>query len=258
MRVPLRRGEAVFGDRRGGGTGREEDSALLAFAREAFGSGVPVLYGRQRHTTLSFCYSSDGDPPLGAVCVGTCDALITASPEVILAVRTADCLPVALAGCDAVAMVHAGWRGLAGDILGRVVRRLQVEFCEPSHGLQAVIGVGIGPCHYRVGEEVRAGLCAWDVGTEPWEHSGAVDLAAWARGRLQILGLPPDAITAIPGCTYCSGDHHSHRRDGVHAGRQWAGIRRNPDPGVTTSASAGSPGVGHKPRIPPAPCSTGR
>lgn len=229
-RVRLRGSEAVFGDRRAGGSDREGNPGPLTFACAAFGPGVPVLFPRQRHTSVSFCYSSDGDPPEGAVCVGICDALITASPAVVLAVQTADCLPVALAGREAVAMVHGGWRGLAGDILGRVVRRLEIEFSEPPHGLQAAIGVGIGPCHYQVGAEVRAGLGAWDAGVEPWELSGAVDLMAWARGRLQVLGLPPDAITAIPGCTYCSRDHHSHRRDGASAGRQWAGIRRSQDP----------------------------
>ena len=143
-------------------------------------------------------------------------------------VRTADCLPVALAGGGAVAMVHAGWRGLAGDILAAALARFRADFGVPPADVEAVIGVGIGPCHYQVGPEVVAALARLDAGDARWRAGDAVDLGAFAAGRLAVLGVAPARIARLPGCTACTPRFHSHRRDGAAAGRQWSAIVREP------------------------------
>jgi hypothetical protein len=187
---------------------------------------VPVLYARQEHTRLAFSFSAAGPLPAGPHVVGTCDALLTAEAWTALTVRTADCLPIALGGGGAVAMVHAGWRGLASDVLGTVVGRMRSEFGVPPTGVRAVIGVGVGPCHYQVGEDVFAALGQHTVEGDEWRGDGAVDLARWARGRLLAVGVHPEAVQVLPGCTACSPSYHSYRRDGRHAGRQWSAIVR--------------------------------
>jgi YfiH family protein len=188
------------------------------------GHRVPVLYARQEHTTLTFSYSASQPLVPGAHLVGRCDGLMTAERGVGLVVRTADCLPVALVGGGVAAMLHAGWRGLAADILGSATSRLATEYGVSEGELAAVIGVGIGPCHYQVGREVIEALSKPTVTNHGWQQSGRVDLAAWASGRLAALGVPKRAIRVLAGCTACSGEHHSFRRDGATAGRQWSAV----------------------------------
>ena len=93
------------------------------------------------------------------------DAHATAVPALGLLILSADCLPVALASADRVAMLHCGWRGLAAGIVGRVA----ATFAEPP---AAAIGPGIGGCCYEVGPEV---LSQFD------------DLEGVARGRMLDL-----------------------------------------------------------------------
>ncbi len=225
--VPVPGGIAVFGD--AGSAARGLDSCALAVAAgdaiaRLVGRKVPVLYARQVHTRLTFSFSASERIGPGPHVVGTCDALLTAEPFVALTVRTADCLPIALAGGGVVAIVHAGWRGLAADVLDIVVGRMGVEYGVPSHSVHAVIGVGVGPCHYRVGEEVVAALGRHPVEGEEWRGNGAVGLARWARGRLAALGVAAPRVRVLEGCTACSPSHHSYRRDGKDAGRQWSAI----------------------------------
>lgn len=204
--------------------------ALAATAGDAVmrrtGRTVPVLYAHQDHTRLVFTFSPAAPLPAGPHLVGTCDALLTAEPWTALTVRTADCLPIALSGGGVVAMVHAGWRGLAADVLGALAARLRSEFGVPPSEARVVIGVGVGPCHYRVGEEVVTALSRHAVERDDWHGDGAVDLARWASGRLLALGVRWEAVQVLPGCTACSPSYHSYRRDGRHAGRQWSAIVR--------------------------------
>ncbi len=227
LAVPMAAAVALFGDRDGAPAGLDERAlaeAAGAAVERLLGRPVAVLYARQEHTRLTYTFSAEAEPEPGAHLVGTCDALITAEPATALVVRTADCLPVALAGGGAVAMVHAGWRGLAADILGAVVRRLSAEFGVAPGALDAVVGVGIGPCHFRVGPEVPAAFARLDAGRAGWRGDGAVDLAAFAAGRLAALGLDPARVRVLPGCTACSPVYHSFRRDGAAAGRQWSAV----------------------------------
>jgi YfiH family protein len=128
-------------------------------------------------------------------------------------VLAADCLPVAL-GCNgAVAIVHAGWRGLAAGVLEQGVSAVR-ELGDVS-GVSAVIGPGAGPCCYEVGDEVHRALGG------AHRHARKLDLQAVARERLHAAGV--EQIQTVSTCTICDERFFSHRREGQRAGRQ-AGI----------------------------------
>jgi polyphenol oxidase len=87
----------------------------------------------------------------------TGDGLLTATPGLLLAVQTADCLPVILVDpkTRAVGIFHAGWRGTLNRIVEKGVGEMKRYFGSRPHDLKAAIGPGIHACCYQVGEEVR-------------------------------------------------------------------------------------------------------
>jgi polyphenol oxidase len=129
-------------------------------------------------------------------------------------VLTADCLPVALGANGAVAMVHAGWRGLAAGVLEEGVRAVRELGGEGE--VVAIIGPGAGSCCYEVGEEVHAAFggahrAAGSLGRH-------IDLKAIARERLLAAGV--GEVRDVEMCTICDERFFSHRREGARAGRQ--------------------------------------
>jgi purine-nucleoside/S-methyl-5'-thioadenosine phosphorylase / adenosine deaminase len=145
----------------------------------------------------------------GHVLPATPDRADGAAPAALVFV--ADCLPIALAGPDGAAMLHCGWRGLAGGIVARGV--------EAVGATDAAIGPGIGVCCYEVGPEVL------DVfaGLGPGVASGRMlDLAEVAT---RLLGRAGVAEVEVAGtCTSCEDElFFSHRRDHGRTGRQ-AGV----------------------------------
>ncbi|HET6396886.1 MAG TPA: peptidoglycan editing factor PgeF [Pseudoxanthomonas sp.] len=145
------------------------------------------------------------------------DAAVTAVPGTVLAILTADCLPVVFAAGDGseVGAAHAGWRGLAAGVLEATVAAMRT----PAPRLRAWLGPAAGPQAYEVGEEVRAAFVAGDpqaasafAATRPGHWRA--DLYALARRRLQAAGLPAAAIHGGGLCTI-SDPHrfYSHRRD---------------------------------------------
>ena len=155
------------------------------------------------------------------------DAALTRQPGRVLVVQVADCLPVLLATHDgsAVAVAHAGWRGLAAGVLEATVTALGVG----GEALHAWLGPAIGPAHFEVGEEVRAAFCASGRarggargGADGGEAAAAFvrndrgrwqcDLRLLVRQRLLALGV--GSIHGQPRCTYAEADaFYSFRRD---------------------------------------------
>lgn len=214
---------ALFTDARACPPGFSADGLRVLLA-EAFGFPTPVLIPQQRHTNVVFTFSGGVPKAQPLQVVGVCDALITAERGVALAVQTADCLPVVLAGAGVVSIVHAGWRGLAAGILEKVVRLLAVQFGVEPMALNAVIGVGIGPCHYPVGPEVMTALTNQLGPLSDAASDGRVNLQACAQKALLKAGLSSEKLRVLSGCTACSPNYHSYRRDGPRAGRQWAAV----------------------------------
>jgi YfiH family protein len=125
-----------------------------------------------------------------------------------LLVQVADCLPIALASPLRIAMLHCGWRGLAG---GLVEHALSLFDMPPT----AVVGPGIGRCCYEVGPEV---LAAFD-GIEGVAEGRMLDLRRVAQEKL--LGAGAAAVEHVDLCTSCDPERFfSYRRDGGVTGRQ--------------------------------------
>jgi len=111
----------------------------------------PLVTLRQIHSDLIHCVERAPEQIL----VG--DGLITDVPKLLLAVQTADCLPVIVVDRKrrAVGVFHAGWRGTVKRIVEKGVGEMRLHFgCDPRN-LVAAIGPGVHSCCYEVGEEVR-------------------------------------------------------------------------------------------------------
>lgn len=150
---------------------------------------------------------------------GEADAIVTTTPELWIAVRTADCLPVLLVDPVArvAAAVHAGWRGTVARIVAQTVLEM-LELGAELSSLRAAIGPGIGPCCFEVGPEVSPhfGL----------EGRANVDLAATNERQLLDTGLALEDIWVSKQCTKCDpGTFHSYRRDPGTLGRMVSAIR---------------------------------
>jgi YfiH family protein len=143
------------------------------------------------------------------------DAAITAASDVVLAILSADCLPVLLCSDDGreIGAAHAGWRGLAAGVLEHAVAAMRHR---PSQ-LIAWLGPAAGPSAYEIGTEVRAAFVERDAGaaaafvaTRPGHW--CVDLYALARRRLVQAGV--ERVHGGGLCTISDPQRFfSHRRD---------------------------------------------
>ena len=111
----------------------------------------PVVTLRQIHSDLIHCVAK---PPTKQL-VG--DGLITRAPGILLAIQTADCLPVILVDTKqkAVGVFHAGWRGTVKRIVEKGVGEMRRHFGTLPGNMKAAIGPGVHSCCYEVGVEVR-------------------------------------------------------------------------------------------------------
>jgi YfiH family protein len=142
------------------------------------------------------------------------DASVTSLPGSVLAVLTADCLPVLFCNAQGteVAAAHAGWRGLAAGMLEQTVAAMHSK----PEQLMAWLGPAAGASRYEIGEEVRQAFLAEDAdaesaftATRPGHY--LIDMNAIARKRLHALG-----VTRVYGGQHCTiGDirFYSHRRE---------------------------------------------
>jgi YfiH family protein len=167
-----------------------------------------LAWGRQIHGIEVLALR---EPPREDDRTEDADGQATRLERVAPTVFVADCLPVALSTGDGVAMLHAGWRGLAAGILERGVAMLRGLGARGD--LHVAIGPGAGACCYEAGAEVHAAV----------GHSVAaiVDLKAAAADRLRALGARSVEDAGI--CTICDERYFSHRRAGGVTGRQ-AGV----------------------------------
>jgi hypothetical protein len=232
--IDLPGSRAVFSTRRGGHSSGPYKSLNLGWLtddeRRAVTRNRETLQSEIGAPRLSFVHQVHGsevrqitavtDEPRERVGGLRFDGQATDQRDVALCALTADCLPIALAGVGGspvVAMLHAGWRGLATGMIASGVAAVRELGAQGE--LSAAIGPGAGPCCYEVGEEVH----------EPFSeiaeaHIGRhLDLKAIARHQLRASGVKEVADIGI--CTMCSDPTllFSHRRDRGLTGRQ-AGV----------------------------------
>ena len=205
-----------------------DDPRAVAENRRRVVAGLQLpsepLWLRQVHGTSVL--DADAAPPPAPEDAGPgVDAALTRQSGRVLVVQVADCLPVLLAARDgsAVAVAHAGWRGLAAGIVEATVAALGVA----GEELHAWLGPAIGPAHFEVGEEVRAVFC--QLGAEPAGEDRGEAAAAFERNdrgrwqcdlrllaRQRLLQLGVRSIHGEPRCTYAEVDaFYSFRRDRI-------------------------------------------
>jgi polyphenol oxidase len=218
---------------------------------------TPIIPLRQFHSNL-VVVADKADPqrerPRKA------DGIISALPGVLVAIQTADCIPVLVADRRqrVVAAFHAGWRGTVKRIVELGIGRMRLQFgCKPDD-LIAAIGPGAGQCCYAVGEELLSEFesqfsYARDLFREVYDsdpvrtkypmlfltqrapgHSPIgpqlhLDLIEANRRQLLDAGLKASAIGTTGGCTNCHTDlFFSHRASQGHAGRMMSVIGVKP------------------------------
>lgn len=216
-------------------------------------SAWPLITARQIHSDIIHRVDSTPQEPL----VG--DGMITATPGLLLAIQTADCLPIVLVDSKrrAAGVFHAGWRGTVQRIVEKGVGEMFRHFGTRPRDLKAVIGPGIQGCCYEVGEEVRTKFeSQFEYGTKLFRevkesdpvrekypllfltarapgHSELpkkifLDLVEANRRQLLAAGLAKKNIETSPLCTHCHPELlFSYRAEKGKTGRMMAvaGIR---------------------------------
>jgi YfiH family protein len=182
----------------------EDDPAAVEENRRRAAGGDPLAFARQVHGTEVVALDAAPSPDA----IVDADGVVTRAHGVAALVLTADCVPVALAAPNAVAMVHGGWKGLAGGVLEAGVEALQAA--GPIH---AAIGPAAGACCYEVGPEVAERFPDWAL------NGRLLDLKAVAAARLRAVGVAE--VLDVGRCTLCEPDvFFSHRASGPVTGRQ--------------------------------------
>ena len=166
---------------------------------------------KQVHSAI--CVAAEGRTGV----LAEADALVENTPGNLIAVKTADCIPILLVDerLRAVAAVHAGWRGTAAHIAPAAIEAMGRRFGSRPEDLHAAIGPGIGACCYEVGPEVMEQFGG--------QGRGRLDLEAENCRQLEQSGVTASRIYASHLCTMCESDQfHSFRRDRDAAGRMYS------------------------------------
>jgi YfiH family protein len=185
---------AAFGDA-ASGNGRDDVDSRSSISQEL---GVPREWAfvKQVHGGIVLAVEQSG-------LAGAADGLITDRPGLPLAIATADCMPIIVEGDRSVAILHAGWRGVAAGIVGAGLEAIEALGDTPR---RAAIGPSIGPCCYEVGEEVRTAIGDHTSGTT----FGTPSVDLWSAAEAQLAGIE---VWRSDVCTYTEPALRSYRRD---------------------------------------------
>lgn len=227
-------------------------------AADADGKTWPLAQVRQVHSAIVQQIDSASARPAAG------DGLITNTPGLLLAIKTADCVPVLIADVKrrVVGAFHAGWRGTAARIVVKGVGEMRRQFGSEPRDLRAAIGPCIRKCCYSVGSEVRAEFesqfpYADELFEEVFDANAIhvrypmlflnqrapghgnlgpeihLDLVTANRRQLQDAGVSSDHISVVDGCTACDPKRFfSHRAEFGKTGRMMAVIGIRPEQGI--------------------------
>ncbi|RTE85444.1 MULTISPECIES: peptidoglycan editing factor PgeF [Gammaproteobacteria] len=144
------------------------------------------------------------------------DAAYTCEPSQVLAIMTADCLPLLLVGSNTteIAAVHCGWKGVANGIVEKTLE----HFKSPRENISAYLGPAIGPEAFEVGEDVRHAFLKLSPTHEKhfmqFAAKWKLDLASSVVSELQRFGVVKSTVSGR--CTFSEEDtFFSYRRDGT-------------------------------------------
>jgi YfiH family protein len=207
-------------------------------------SDLKLISLKQIHSDVIHLFDANTSP--AEPCRG--DALATNHPNLLLAVQTADCVPILLVDPKkrAIAAIHAGWRGTLARIVVKAIGKVQMQFKSNPADLLAAIGPSIGGCCYEVGTEVatqflsqfaeapewfdefRTGdepnpiqwLNMMPPGHQPPPKNVLLDLRKANRAQLLAAGLRAANISVSDLCTACRRDLlFSYRKEAAQSGR---------------------------------------
>ena len=228
--------------------------ALGAASQDSDGAW-PLVQMKQMHSAVIHRVSAPPRQPLAG------DGVITNTPGLLLAIKTADCVPVLVADVKrrVVGAFHAGWRGTAARIVEKGVGEMRRQLGSVPRDLRAAIGPSIRRCCYQVGPEVRAEFdsqfsYSGDLFEEVFDadaihvrypmlfltarapgHSELgpelhLDLVEANRRQLEDAGLRAEHISIVGGCTACdTARFFSHRAAFGKTGRMMAAIGIRPE-----------------------------
>lgn len=219
-----------LGPGRGDAPENVEENYRRFFAALDMDSAYPVLSRQVHRDDVRLCTAADAGKGLIRDRDYDADALITAEKGLPLVVFSADCGIILLHDPvrRAVGAAHAGWRGAAGGIVYKTVRRMQELFGTDPGDLRAAIGAAIGPCCFETDADVPQALeAALGAEAEPYiTRRGPkwhVDLKGVNARWLEKAGVRQ--IDVSPDCTACHPElYWSHRRMGQARGAQIAMI----------------------------------
>ena len=140
--------------------------------------------------------------------VAGCDGLATNASHIVLATKTADCLPIFIADprTKTVAIAHAGWKGVMAGVATEGVRAV-VGLGSNACDLLVAIGPSIGLCHYAIHDGRRDEMLARTPFVSTGDFSnGRVDLRAIVVRQLVASGVVAENIDASAPCTACHPD----------------------------------------------------
>jgi len=150
-----------------------------------------------------------------------CDALISSEKDVYLSISVADCLPIFFfdPAHDAVAVIHAGWRGCVHRIVEKTIDAMRSEFSSEPTALRVFIGPSARVCCYEVGQEVARQFDRQFL-FQTMNSRAHLDMVAVVQNMMTEAGVQRKNIETSPYCTICTPQlFHSYRRDKERAGR---------------------------------------
>jgi YfiH family protein len=188
-----------------------DDPALVAANRQRLqdlaGLAGQPLWLQQVHGKSVLLADHSAAPVTGAA--PQADAAYASAPGRVLAIMVADCLPILLCSRDGkeIAAIHAGWRGLAENIIAETIGHFS------STDITAWLGPAIGPCHYEVDGPLKRNFTG-EQGFSKGRDAAhwMLDLGAIARQQLADSGV--GVVEGGDVCTFCDQRFFSYRRDG--------------------------------------------
>jgi hypothetical protein len=220
------------------------------FAAAIGAQNWPIVQMKQIHSAIIHRITGPVSTPLSG------DGLITNVPEILLGVKTADCIPVLVADTKkrVVGAFHAGWRGTVARIVEKGVGEMRKYYGSDPVDIAAAIGPGVQKCCYTVGEELVHAFesqfaYARELFHEEYDFESLhnkypmlflnqrapghgepatkiqLDLVEANRRQLLDAGVPAENIFVVEGCTSCdTKTFFSHRAEHGKAGRMLAAI----------------------------------
>jgi purine-nucleoside/S-methyl-5'-thioadenosine phosphorylase / adenosine deaminase len=204
---------ADFGARAQGERDRDEVARVLGFSRVAF---MRQVHGND----VAALEELEAAPP-------RCDAILTDRPGIGLTVVTADCVPLLLWGSkrNAVAAIHAGWRGTLARVVSKAVGSLESRYGVSPEEIHAAVGPAIRVCCFEVGDEVVAAFEESGRDLDRVSRPGPrarrhLDLVEDNRAQLVDAGVSASRIYDSGRCSHCEVERfYSYRREGSGVGR---------------------------------------